>query len=189
MNNPCIGVTPSPSSLSDHLYKIDQIYKINSLAKTYTFAAFSMSPSVCPVTYSFSTDNQPVTNQIMTLDSPTHTFTFESSSLNPSLVGTYEVTVTGVNFWDNTKSATSSFTFYLVSKYCFEATFTFDPVFVDKTYQFPLDPISYAWTPPPVTADTFESVCGPLRYDIRLYKGADLVTIGQSDFWNLFTLD
>jgi len=52
--NPCVGIQPVPSSLSDHTYKISQIYKINAPAKMYTFVAFGMTPSFCTLMYSFT---------------------------------------------------------------------------------------------------------------------------------------
>ena len=157
-------------------------------AKTYTFVPFGLALSQCTVRYSYSSSDSAKTDLFVSLDG--HTFKFDSSVLTYAHLGEYVITVTAENNSDSSKTSSATFVVEVVKQLCENTEFTFHKdVFIDKTYDFPLDPVTYQWPAPLVQTDTAEAQCGPLLVGFFVVQDAAEVQLANSNFSQLLKLD
>jgi hypothetical protein len=103
-----------------------------------------MSLRQCTLSYSYSSSDATKTDLFVSLDGPNHTFKFYSAVLTYSHLGEYLITVSAENNSDASQKSTASFVVEVVKQLCEYTEFTFQKdVFVDKTYDFPLNPVVY----------------------------------------------
>jgi hypothetical protein len=76
-------------------------------------------------------------------------------------IGNYTITLTGTNPFNPTEFGSTSWNVEVIKKPCSDAEINLQTsMFVDQTYDLPLTPVHYSWTPPLATSDLTADDCG-----------------------------
>ena len=120
----------TPSSVSTQTYNLTY-----ATALSFVIGAFTVNPTHCPITYSFTNSPTITPASVVAFDQSTRTFTVQSNDL--SLAGTYTITVTALSPNSVAISPTLSFSLVLVNP-CLTATFTIAPSIIAAVTSYTL---------------------------------------------------